>query len=1138
MQSHANLQSFYEFHKDLTAGDYKIGDIHFKFDSITDFEMDFRLGGQNITHTTINRSLHEITSDVISPALTQSLKDIAASMGCDIEQVWIKEVNFEGPGVSAGVGIGNNMKAKLNAQAAAVNVLIDTPIGEISAKLKAGAGIGSGFSGLSKLTGKSKKEFSFAFWELSYQPKEQIQSHNILELKLADQAYQDAQQFVTEIKSTTAHDPAKEKALLNKTVKQIIKPLKKQPASVPVEATYRDKEVKQGQENSKSFIDFNRSLAEQIQTAEELGALLRAGTAANIFLSQVSALSSDQHMAKFARGLGGITQTFMGLAQLNQVLKANAAATGLAIATGLMSGGSLILGGLSLISLLGTNNRPNNPSAIGEALSTLYQLNTEILSVVNMIQYKANLLNKKLDIIEQNNQVRFQYTLAAIKQSCDLVIHEISSSKHVLENRMKIGFSDITSYLDYILDKDMCRVVTKISKTPQTEWPLKLIDYSTELALWLKETATHSLKSGEISEKNDHTLPTPILIEKLKDSISSEKNYIPLGFFVSLAKHLHPELKNAYSDLKLINTQDWFYVLEVYLQLMHHCLNTITDKGLQQRYYEEVDEIHTLAKNTIYFIHTLTHIENNNLSHQANLLWETLIYNYQANLDYLRDKIIQQNNLISQPVSSLGMPVNLMENAQTYFQKAEQLSNREEAAKTLNQHLKWEGLKGVNQPEIKAACEGILMESIPKGDMNFALDQKKLNLMLNHSPAIANQFQKIQQDIQFGIASAYGIAKPAVIYFGRYLGTYPVPRWASGGYSNEFTLYICPSIELSGQYYPFAKANFFRYVNKDINYFTHQDKHGFENANDYYNMQPQVQWSPTTYSSNFHLRTDYDEHKNLLQDAVEQSVFVPARKEIVKDLMLPSALNQFLDKIQLDYLKLVGFVHLFDAEFMPAHTLDWISRLENTIKLLHETGSATNLKNLFDIVSRTVYPEAFSASFWDQNNLNSANIFKKHLLNHLNTALDKDDSLLKMMQKSELQINTLKEKLIQSDKILEGKSELSISFSDNNNKSFVSALAVVNQTLNSLDEITTNRAQIAELATLKANIEDLVKEHHMIMNRLSGVSSQAVSEQDNSKSNKVQHKSSVSGLSMFSINSSYFNNRLLTEDTVRAKNIS
>lgn len=165
----------------LGVGEYEFGKAKIEL-SKSGFTFSAEAEGPKTT-IEINKNFSELTKDAgFDSSLINSLRDtvVKSRLNLDINNIKLKNIEFG----SIGGGIGANfttekLGAKATGQLASITVTLETPLGDISAKLKAGISFGNEIGLAKTKAGKigflRNQKIGFGMWEFALSPTQQAE---------------------------------------------------------------------------------------------------------------------------------------------------------------------------------------------------------------------------------------------------------------------------------------------------------------------------------------------------------------------------------------------------------------------------------------------------------------------------------------------------------------------------------------------------------------------------------------------------------------------------------------------------------------------------------------------------------------------------------------------------------------------------------------------------------------------------------------------------------------------------------------------------------------------------------------------------------------------------------------------------
>ncbi len=937
------------------AFELPLGKYKFSFDvemGASDFRLSAGVGSADNHYKPVNKKLSEFINDPdFSEGLLAPLKSSMARLKCPLDAVIVKGITMEGPGARVGVGLGRSaVGGRAHAQLAAVSVTLETPLGEIEAKLKHGLGVGASYGNVYSKKGKpgtyKETTVTLGMWEMSIKPNEapilssptDTKKERIPEAQRKAEAFVQTQTERSESRQSSSgsgekkYDPS-QMALLDETAKQLADALK---ADDPgVEELYE--KYKTSEDKPREFVKYEEDLIKRAARSEfQINQLMDAGVNTSLFLSQVARLTHNKGLGRFASGLGASIQIFSGFKSFTSAASLlGTASFGVTAFSSLMEGAGLVLGGLSVISsLFGDDEEEDN--GLAEALTAIY---SAIKAMHTEMRESFQQTWDMLETMERNNAERFERIMGAIEYSYDNISSQLAASDSKTNNHISDLQDYLKSILDHIVDAHVKAIIKNISKTPPNEL-LEYVtfrDYTTNLENWLIGAAALTARTGALERAHQElTIDQEGLIRRLEEASAPERSEsldIKVGLFVSLVQDLG--LNIFPTSLNIINPQDWFIALNAYQYLILIGKEVIF--GLpeaQQKPY--VDSIKAMKKIVVDMKEVFSKMA------ASRLLWGKLVTNYQDKFDELKNKIDQKNSEINKPELPNEIRISLFETGSQNMYRLGGLPNNAALANQLTSADGWIGVEGKRREDL---CGDTSHNSKNKEELGFVLDNARFDVMSARTPAVKEGINQIQSSIKYALARHYSLAAPSVAYCIQPGNIHGIPY---------HTLHVLPSVKINDIDYPFAQGNFFQKEKDAI-----KSEIGSTSLYTRESFFPLIGFFTPSFdikvNSNYRSRTDFYEGLNLVPDLFEDKILIPARKEIVNNLnrdkeikqFSDTTLNQFVLNLKAAYLELVSFIQFIDPTFPIKKDPQVITRIKNEISILAANPTAEALANLY-----------------------------------------------------------------------------------------------------------------------------------------------------------------------------------------------
>lgn len=952
----------------------------------------------------LSKSPNEYDSEIL-----ESLNNVLQPLNCALDDIIVKEITFEGPGFGAALGAGTHaVGAKAGAQLGALAITLETPLGEITAKLKQGLSVGMMLGSVgskNKRPGSlQEKTVGFGMWEVSFAPKdvkEQDAPQNQPEGEPSRSGLPDtspdipvpltppsaiadssahassndrlrnvrkkAREFVAEVENKKGDSAVgsenltdeEKNALSDATVKQLVDAFKD---DASVASLYE--EYQKSSNRLKASIVFQKKLAEHIKTQQKIEQLMTAGVETSLFLSELAVLTHNKGLRALATGLSATVNGLAGLAKLSNAIGLMSS-SGLAIASAgaFFGGAGLVLGAFSAISSLFGGESEELAEALREIYSAIKEMHEEMRAEFAQVHKNFELTWKALDVIEQNNHARYLNIMEAMRY----ISGQIEEGNQNLVQHIESLKSHLTSYLDHLVDENVKITLAEIS-TMSTQDFSNLDIIKPRLATlytWLTSTAALSARTGKIEVIHGKLADSSKVIhDKLSIAISQErveKDDIQVGLLLSLATQIDKKDFSAFEQKGTINPKNWAFVFDVYYFLLQHCSEGILLQGdsVANAYLLHIDLIAEVLNNTISFVDQTVNSQK---------LWKQLVDTYQEKFNSLQAKLEEKIEISGS--NGKAVHISLLKDAKENLDVLATEPHRNEVAKHITNKDSWKGLtgeKGQDCVEISDKYPSILANEVP-----FTLDKDRLDKMCSNTN-VAQALGDLTSDIRYAIGSHYGLVEPSVIWCRRAI---PVRHFDKGGiaaivqptterkgsYRDEdiYTMDVALSIKIDGHSYPFAQINFFPQAPNhlpDKVYKTHYcwEPHTLGDSSYYQYIDYDRRWFPCNRDpdhSRVILKSEYvskndsrDSGLSLLPDLIDKKVLVPARKE---RLAAADDFNKLMFDLNITYLQLVAFIQLIDPNFSP--NSEAILKVQTRINLLMQTGSKEDYLSLYDVV--------------------------------------------------------------------------------------------------------------------------------------------------------------------------------------------
>jgi hypothetical protein len=617
----SSSRSFWGSEFELGIGSFYIG--KFKYDiGSSGFAASIARKSSSIDKWVVNERLSRLGDDFCSPEIMANLRAALKKIHCDVDQIVVKDVVWEGPGVGLGISMKTEaFGASASAQYHAARLTLETPTEELVVRVK--QGLGAGFqlglttSKAGKLGLSEEKKISFASLDIELKTKQdklaevklnvhepqpdnaRVSSHLLKSAK-------NAEQFIVKQEVSPQTAEAEENRLLEATIEEITQ-------SLPIDGEHAEKmrqQYHQAPSPSQGFIDFQKELKKSPNISSE--DIIYASARTAVFLSEVANLTENRELARFSTGLKAVTQGFAGLHEIHSAcgLIQSAKTLSLENTSDLLGGAGMVLAGISLLSSLLDEDEEENGlgEALGEIHSSIMNMWGEMREDFQITWEKIEGVHTHLDEIEGNNWKRFNQTMSLLTQTRGDILAAIALiHKDVMQGQKALEFQilDIKQklfpYLDLLIDMPVKRVILELFKSEMPDIQKKAMEYGNELRLWLTENARSragfNLDASQV--RFDQLIP-----------LSDEPSDIPLGLFFKLVCLLEPGVL-PFKSMPLVNPNHWDKILEVYITVIQIALPDIINKPKEIRefYLQELDLLKSIIDGTIHFFEAIAHSE-------------------------------------------------------------------------------------------------------------------------------------------------------------------------------------------------------------------------------------------------------------------------------------------------------------------------------------------------------------------------------------------------------------------------------------------------------------------------------------------------------------------------------------------------
>lgn len=580
--------------------------------------------------------------------------------------------------------------ARASAEFSTLEVVIDTPYGEISAMAVGGATFGYGVKKHTAKNGQkgrtSDTTIGMGTFSISFSMASVVGKLKDLTDKPKLHATVKKAEVIVENLAGHLDASSKEKKSSKEKeadiLKAVVDHMSQGTASKNAVESLRA-QFEAASDKASAFSTFLSNLKES-----NFGDLREAVAGSAILLTSIAQITKDRAVAKFASGLQRVVHTFDAVAQVGKTLSALSSVKTTSIASfgALVGDAGAVLGGVgALVSLFGGDD-DDGGDGLGEALTAIHSavigmweemhesfaVTWEMLGKIENhllnIAAQIDAVDEKLNQMERNQIKRCKAMLESIEYVMDAVQQaHVDLAERIERNfeRQKISsesFERIAKeLLHFIVDAEMKTTILTLTVLSHKERREILAESSSKLYVWLADASTLNSKTGKLDFYHD--IDRSVLVTLMHAITNPSATSIPLGLYQSLYSMNVP----GGSELDLINPVGWFAVLSVYFALLREFHDHIASSDtLSAQYSKQIKSLVALINGVNLFYANVA---------GSDALWSKLVETYQGHFNDLYEKVVQKEAAALNAPIAPHFLLDLAESAPTNLQRLEQLPN-------------------------------------------------------------------------------------------------------------------------------------------------------------------------------------------------------------------------------------------------------------------------------------------------------------------------------------------------------------------------------------------------------------------------------------------------------------------------------